>query len=78
MTGPVLLIDLWSGFSGASIAMLSLGVKVYVLAAEINPDVAKMAEASLDQIVHVPAVELINARMIEGIMKKRSIQAVVV
>ena len=32
--------------------MLSLGVKVYVLAAEINPDVAKMAEASLDQIVH--------------------------
>ena len=78
MTGPVLLIDLWSGFSGASIAMLSLGVKVYVLAAEINPDVAKMAEASLDQIVHVPAVELINARMIEGIMKKRSIQAIVV
>ena len=78
MTGPILLIDLWSGFSGASIAMLSLGVKIYVLAAESNPDVAKMAEASLDQIVHVPAVELIDARMIEGIMKKRSIQAIVV
>ena len=50
MTGPILLIDLWSGFSGASIAMLSLGVKIYVLAAESNPDVAKMAEASLDQL----------------------------
>jgi len=76
--GPVLLIDLWSGFSGASIAMLSLGVKVYVLAAESNPDVVKMAEASIDQIVHVPAVELINAQMVEGIMKRRSIQAIVV
>ena len=78
MTGPVLLIDLWSGFSGASIAMLSLGIKIYVLAAETNPDVAKMAEASLDQIVHVPAGELTNARMTEDIMKKRSIQAIVV
>ena len=78
MTGPVLLIDIWSGFSGASIAMLSLGVKIYVLAAEINPDVTKMAAASLDQAVHVPAEELINARMVEGIMKKRSIQAIVV
>ena len=52
INGPVLLIDLWSGFSGASIAMLSLGVKIFVLAAESNPDVVKMAEASLDQIVH--------------------------
>ena len=78
INGPVLLIDLWSGFSGASIAMLSLGIKLYVLAAESNPDVVKMAEASIDQIVHVPAVELVNAKMIEGIMKRRTIQAIVV
>ena len=36
--GPVLLIDLWSGYSGAAIALLSLGVKCYILAAESNPD----------------------------------------
>ena len=58
--------------------MLSLGVKVYVLAAESNPDVVRMADASLDQIIHVPAVELINAQMIEGIMRRRAIQAIVV
>ena len=78
IAGPVLLIDLWSGFSGASIAMLSLGVKFYVLAAETNPDVVKMADANIDQIVHVPAVELIDAQMVAGIMKKRSIQAIIV
>ena len=78
IAGPVLLIDLWSGFSGASIAMLSLGVTVYVLAAESNPDVVKMADANIDQIVHVPAVELIDAQMVAGIMKKRSIQAIIV
>ena len=64
--GPVLFIDLWSGYSGAAIALLSLGVKCYVLAAECNPDVVKMAEASIDQIVHVPTVECVSARMLEG------------
>jgi hypothetical protein len=58
--------------------MLSLGVRFYVLAAESNPDVVKMADSSIDQIVHVPAVELIDAQMVEGIVKRRSIQAIVV
>ena len=62
IVGPVLLIDLWSGFSGAGILIMpSLGVKFYVLAAESNPDVVKMAETNIDQIVHVPSVELIDA-----------------
>ena len=58
--------------------MLSLGVRFYVLAAESNPDVVKMADSSIDQIVHVSAVELIDAQMVEGIVKGRSIQAIVV
>ena len=58
--------------------MLSLGVKFYVLAAETNPDVVKMADANIDQIVHVPTVELIDAQMVAGIIKKRSIQTIVV
>ncbi len=76
--GPILLIDLWSGFSGAAIALLTLGVKIYVLAAESNPDVVTMAEAAIDQIVHVRAVEMINAEMVRGIIERRSISCIVV
>ena len=70
MPGPVLLIDLWSGYSAAAIALLSLGVKFYVLAAESNPDVVKMADATIDQMVQVPTVR--------GLIKKRNILTVLV
>ena len=72
MPGPVLLIDLRSGYSGAAIALLSLGVKFYVLAAESNPDVAKMADATIDQMVHLPTVGCVNAEMVRSLIKKRS------
>ena len=70
----MLLIDLWSGYSGAAVALLSLGVKIYVLAAECTPDVVKMAEDSIDQIVHVHAVEMVSADMVRGIIERRAIQ----
>ena len=76
--GPILLIDLWSGYSGAAIALLTMGVKIYVLAAESNPDVVKMADAAIDQMVHVGAVESVNAQMVHGIMQRRAIQAILV
>ena len=76
--GPILLIDLWSGYSGAAIALLTMGVKIYVLAAESNPDVVKMADAAIDQMVHVGAVESVNAQMVHSIMQRRAIQAILV
>ena len=78
LPGPILLIDLWSGYSGAAIALLTLGVKFYVLAADNNPDVVQMADAAIDQMVHVCAVELINAKMVRGIMERRSIHCILV
>ena len=74
-TGP---LGLWSGYSGADIALLSLGVKFYILAAEINPDVVKMADAPIDQMVHVPTVECVNAEMVRGPIKKRNILTILV
>ena len=49
-----------------------------VLAADNNPDVVQMADAAIDQMVHVCAVELINAKMVRGIMERRSIHCVLV
>ena len=76
--GPVLLIDLWSGYSGAAIALLSLGIKCYILAAESNQEVVRMAEASIDQIVHVSRVESVTALMLKGIVERRKIQCIMV
>ena len=53
-------------------------MKIYVLAAECTPDVVKMAEASIDQVVHVAAVELVTADMVRGIMQRRAIQCIIV
>ena len=69
---------MWSGFSGAAIAFLTIGVKFYVLAAESNPDVVRMADAAIDQMVHVKTVGSINAKMVQDIMKRRSIQCILV
>eukprot|EP00972_Heterocapsa_arctica_P062264 9178955-Heterocapsa_arctica.AAC.1 len=74
--GPILLIDLWSGFSGASLALLSLGVPFYVLAAECDPMATKIAEAAIDQMAHVDAVEAIDARAIKSLIERRSIQGI--
>ena len=78
LPGPILLIDLWSGYSGAAIALLTLGVKFYVLAADSNPDVVQMADAAIDQMVHVCKVELINAKMVQGIMERRAIHCILI
>ena len=69
---------MWSGFSGAAIALLTMGVKFYVLAAESNPDVVSMADAAIDQMVHVRAVEMIDAEMVRGIIERRSIRCILV
>ena len=59
-------------------ALLSLGVKLYVLAAENNPEAVSLAEASIDQIVHVEMVESVNAAMITKILERRTIECIIV
>ena len=58
--GPILLIDLWSGFSGAALALLTMGVKTYELAAEEAPEPRELAEHGTDKIVHIDRDEQIN------------------
>ena len=37
-----------------------------------------MADATIDQMVHVPTVECVNAEMVRGLIKKRNILTVLV
>ena len=61
-----LLIDLWSGFAGAAMALLSLGVSVDCLAAETDPFVREVAAENLDGIVQVNSVEEVSVDMVRG------------
>ena len=76
--GPILLIDLWSGFSGAALALLTMGVKTYVLAAEEAPEPRELAEHGIDQIVHIDRVEQVTAAILDKFMSRRAVQCVII
>ena len=78
IAGPVLLIDLWAGMSGAVLALLSLGVRVYVLAAESDPYARAVAQMNITNLVHVTAVEQVHEEMFDDFFARRSVQAVLV
>ena len=75
--GPFLLIDLWSGFAGAAMALLSLGVSVYCLAAETDPFVRAVAAENLDVIVHVNSVEEVSVDMVRDFLQRRKVKGII-
>ena len=64
LRGSWLVLDLWSGYSGLCLALLSLGVHFYALAADTDPTCRACAQESMPQIVHVDAVEHVQARLL--------------
>ena len=75
--GTILVIELWSGISGLSLALLSVGATFYAAAAETNPDARACAQASMPHIVHYPSVEALVAEDFRGLLTRRKPRAVV-
>ena len=73
-----LVLDLWSGFSGAVIALLALGVRVVALAADSNADARHVASQNMPGLIHVEWVESVSSGSIRGLLQRRSVQAIVV
>ena len=73
-----MLVDLWAGTSGALFALLSLGVRVYCIAAEMDDEVARFTERNFSQVVRVKYVEEISADMLDGFMQKREVKAILI
>eukprot|EP00435_Cladocopium_sp_Y103_P019584 s1435_g4.t1 len=59
--GTWLILDLWGGFAGLPIACLTLGVHFYALSAESDPEARACAAQAMPNIVHIDAVEKIQA-----------------
>ena len=75
--GPFLLIDLWSGFGGAAMALLSMGVSVYCLAAVTDPFVRAVVAENLDGIVHVNSVEKVSVDMVRDFLQRRKVKGII-
>ena len=76
IAGTVLVVDLWSGFGGALMAMLSLGIRVIAVALETNKDCTKVAAKNLQNIIHAGNVEQFNVDCLLPILEKRNISAI--
>ena len=74
--GLILVLDMWAGISGAIIALLGLGCRVIVLAAESDPLACAASQAVMPNIVHIPKVEMISAKMLVPILRRRKVAAV--
>ena len=75
--GTILVIELWSGISGLSLALLSVGATFYAAAAETNPDARACAQASMPHIAHYPSVEALVAEDFRGLLTRRKPRAVI-
>ena len=71
-------MDLWAGFSGAVIALLSLGLRVIAVAAESNKDARDVAASNFPGLVHVEWVEEVTAADASALLKRRSVTAIIV
>ena len=59
--GTWLVLDLWSGIGGLLVALLSMGVHFYAVAAEMDEEAAHCAQAVMPQVVPVRRVEDLRA-----------------
>ena len=77
-SGLVVVLDLWSGFSGTLLALLALGVRVVALAAESNADAKAVAAQNFPSLVHVEWVESVSARDVRPLLLRRKVTAILV
>jgi hypothetical protein len=77
-SGLWLVIDLWSGFAGAVLALLALGVRCIVVAAESSLKVAHAARVNFPNIVHVESVEAIRAVDFIPVLRRRRFKGILI
>ena len=70
--GPVLVIDLWSGYGGTVLAMLSMGIQCVVVTAESDEAVNAQACATLKGCVHLGSVDnVLGSDLVDAVRRRR-------
>ena len=72
----LLVIDLWSGIGGLCVALLSLGVHFYALAAENSEECIQSVQSCMPQVVHVKKVENVTASLLVKLAGRRKMDGI--
>ncbi|CAJ1330278.1 unnamed protein product, partial [Effrenium voratum] len=78
MVGTWLVIDLWAGISGMCIALLSMGVRFYAVAAECDWLSSQVVEKNLPHVVRVPDVEDICGADFQPFLQRRQVRGIII
>ena len=77
-SGVMLVVDLWSGFGGTVLALLSMGAQVIAVSAECDPEVGAIAHLSMPNTVQVDDVSKIGGVDLLAVIKRRAISVVLI
>ena len=77
-TGTWILVDLWSGIGSTILACLALGLRIFAVSVEQDPVAAERAAHSFPNVVSMQYVEEFKGCMLREILRKRSVEGVIV
>ena len=75
--GTWLVLDLWAGLSGLSVALLALGLHFYGLAAEVDSAAVECVRQVMPSLVHTPRVEDIKVETLLPFVHRRKLRGII-
>ena len=74
--GTWLVLDLWAGVGGLCLALLALGVHIYAISAESDPEASAAALATMPNLVHIDTVEAIRGADLRPFLQRRQVRGI--
>ena len=71
LKGTFLVIDLWSGYGGLPLALLTMGCNFYCVSAEMDPVAREACAATMPNILHVTDVNQVRGPMFASVLARR-------
>ena len=77
LRGSWLIIECWAGVGGLALALLSMGVHFWSIAAECSEAAVQVSQACMPQTVHIERMEDLRASMLIPFLKKRKVRGII-
>ena len=71
------MVDLWAGIGGLCLALLALGVHIYAISAESDPDARAASQATMPNLVHIDSVEAIQGVDLRPFLQRRQVRGII-
>ena len=77
LRGSWLIIECWAGVGGLALALLSMGVHFWSVAAECSEAAVQVSQACMPQTVHIQRMEDLRASMFIPFLRKRRVRGII-